>query len=82
MALEERDILPLAERVLTPADWSELDEAFEANRDPLTGHAPEPDYQALFTQIVSVVPAPIGLGSVASQPNDPSPSFWRRKEFS
>lgn len=62
MALEEREILPLAERALTAQDWSELDEAFEQNRDPLTGHDPEPDYRALFTRIVNTVPAPIGLG--------------------
>ncbi len=62
MALEEREILPLAERVLTAADWTTLDEAFSANRDPLTGHAPEADYGALFTRIVNLVPAPIGLG--------------------
>ncbi len=82
MALEEREILPLAERVLTREDWIELDEAFESNRDPLTGHAPEPDYQALFTQIVGFVPAPIGLGGVASQPVKPSPFFWRHTEVS
>jgi len=46
MALEEREILPLAERVLTEQDWADLDEAFIANRDPLTGHDPEPDEQA------------------------------------
>jgi len=63
MALEEREILPLAERVLTAQDWADLDEAFKANRDPLTGHEPEADYRALFTRIVNLVPAPIGLGS-------------------
>ena len=63
MALEEREILPLAERVLTEQDWLDLDQAFEANRDPLTGHEPEADYRALFTRIVGIVPAPIGLGS-------------------
>jgi hemerythrin-like domain-containing protein len=63
MALEEREILPLAERVLTAQDWADLDEAFTANRDPLTGCEPEPDYRALFTRIVGIVPAPIGLGS-------------------
>ena len=82
MALEEREILPLAERVLTRDDWADLDEAFEANRDPLTGHAPEPDYQALFTQIVSVVPAPIGLGSAAAQPVNSAPFYARHKEVS
>jgi hemerythrin-like domain-containing protein len=62
MSLEERDILPLAERVLTAEDWAELDEAFSANRDPLAGHDPEAEYRALFTRIVGIVPAPIGLG--------------------
>lgn len=63
MAMEEKEILPLAERVLTERDWADLDAAFSANRDPLTGHEPEPDYEALFTRIVNIVPAPIGLGS-------------------
>ena len=65
MAVEEREILPLAERVLTEEDWAELDAAFSANRDPLTGHEPDADYQALFTRIVNAVPSPIGFGSAA-----------------
>ena len=63
MAKEEREILPLAEKVLTEQDWEELDEAFSRNRDPLTGHPPEREYEALFTRIVNIVPAPIGLGA-------------------
>lgn len=62
MALEEREILPLAERVLTENDWRDLDEAFSQNRDPLTGHVADLEYNALFTRIVNIVPAPIGLG--------------------
>jgi hemerythrin-like domain-containing protein len=58
MAMEEQQILPLAESVLT-----ELDAAFASNRDPLTGHEPEADYRQLFSRIVNAVPAPIGLGS-------------------
>jgi hypothetical protein len=53
-------------RALTAQDWIDLDEAFEQNRDPLTGHDPEPDYEALFTRIVDIVPAPIGLGKSQS----------------
>ena len=64
MAMEEREILPLAERVLTEADWAELDEAYGANRDPLTGFEPEEEYRQLFTRIVNAVPAPLGLGAV------------------
>ena len=62
MGLEEREIMPLAERVLTARDWADLDEAFATNRDPFAGHDPEPDYRALFSRIVNLVPAPIGLG--------------------
>ncbi|MDM4766899.1 hemerythrin domain-containing protein [Pelomonas sp. SE-A7] len=62
MEIEEREILPLAVKMLTAADWQDLDEAFAANRDPLTGHAPEQIYQALFERIVQVLPAPLGLG--------------------
>jgi hemerythrin-like domain-containing protein len=62
MALEEQQVLPLAERVLTPEDRADLDAAFAANRDPLAGHEPEDDYRALFTRIVNAVPAPLGLG--------------------
>ena len=62
MHTEEREILPLAERALTPQDWVELDAAFAQNRDPLTGHDPAPEYQALFSRIVRMVPAPLGLG--------------------
>lgn len=62
MAMEEREVLPLAEKVLTPEDWADLDAAFAANRDALAGAAPEADYASLFTRIVNLVPAPIGLG--------------------
>lgn len=62
MALEEREILPLAERVLTEQDWRELDHAFLGNRDALAGAQPEEEYRQLFTRIVNRVPAPIGLG--------------------
>lgn len=70
MALEEEQILPLAERFLTAEDWAELDRAFETNRDPLTGHEPEADYVALFSRIVNAVPAPLGFGSAATALKD------------
>ena len=62
MAIEESQVLPLARDRLTEDDWNELDAAFAANRDPLTGHAAPDEYRALFTRIVSQAPAPIGLG--------------------
>lgn len=63
MALEEREILPLAERMLHADDWRDLDEAFLSNHDALAGAEPEEPYRALFTRIVNAVPAPLGLGS-------------------
>jgi hemerythrin-like domain-containing protein len=62
MGVEEKDILPAARRVFSEADWQELDAAFAANRDPLTGHEPDEDYRPLFRKIVMTAPAPIGLG--------------------
>jgi hemerythrin-like domain-containing protein len=62
MGIEESQILPLAQRVLTDADWAELDAAFMKNRDPLTGHEPDDVFRPLFSRILMATPAPIGLG--------------------
>lgn len=62
MALEEAQVLPAAREVFDAEDWRALDAAFEANRDPLTGHEPADDYRALFHRIAMAAPAPIGLG--------------------
>jgi hemerythrin-like domain-containing protein len=61
MQTEERVILPLAERVLTAADWLELDAAFMQNRDPLT-RRDDDAYRPLFKRILMTAAAPIGLG--------------------
>ncbi len=62
MALEEQQILPAAREHLSPSDWEELDAAFAGNRDPLAGHPAQPDFQPLFSKILNMAPAPIGLG--------------------
>jgi len=62
MRIEETQILPAAEKLLSPADWETLDEAFLASRDPLAGGLREPCYDRLFTRIVMTAPAPIGVG--------------------
>ena len=61
--VEEEHVLPVAERVLTAADWSELDAASMRNRDPLTQREPDDVYRPLFMRILKTLPAPIGLGS-------------------
>ena len=62
MRREETELLPLAERHLTPEDWRAIDEAFDTNRDPIAGIR-ERDFEALFTRIVNLAPEPVGFGS-------------------
>jgi hemerythrin-like domain-containing protein len=64
MRTEETEILPLAEAVLTPDEWAELDTAFLTNRDPLTGFEADAVYQSLFRKIVRTLPGSTGMGSV------------------
>jgi hemerythrin-like domain-containing protein len=63
MRIEETELLPVAERKLTEADWNEIGHAFEADRDPLAGGQRDPNYDRLFTRIVLAAPAPIGVGA-------------------
>lgn len=63
MRIEEDVVLRLAEKTFDDADWSELETAFSSHRDPLHGvGANGEDFRALFTRIVNLAPAPIGLG--------------------
>lgn len=60
MNTEEHGIFPLARKHLTAEDWAEIDTAFLANGNPWEGMAGE--YAALFSKIVNIAPAPVGLG--------------------
>lgn len=62
MAVEETQLLPVARERLSAADWAELDAAFATHRDPMAGHPAPDEYRALFGRILSMAPAPIGLG--------------------
>ena len=57
---EESKILPRALDVLTPEDWKAIDAAFLSNDNPWEG--PAGKYKTLFTRIVTLAPAPIGVG--------------------
>lgn len=63
MQLEETVVLPLAERALGAADWTELDAAFLANRDPLAGHEVGEPYRPLFRKILRLLPGSNSIGS-------------------
>jgi hemerythrin-like domain-containing protein len=62
MRKEEQQLLPLAERHLTAADWKAIDAAFAANSDPIADMQVR-DFEKLFSRIANLAPAPIGLGS-------------------
>lgn len=61
--VEEHEVLPLAEQMLDAADWAELDAAFLANRDPLTGAEPSAAHRALFERILRSLPAGGGIAA-------------------
>jgi hypothetical protein len=61
MRKEEEQLLPLAQRHLTPEDWRVIDAAFAANADPIAG-LQERDLEKLFSRIANIAPAPVGLG--------------------
>ncbi len=65
MEREENLILPLALHHLTPEDWQAIDLAFSENHDPLKG-VEERQFRELFSRIVNLAPAPIGVGTASA----------------
>lgn len=61
MRAEEDLLMPLAERVLLEEDWRVIDAAFAGNNDPIADLRAN-EFSGLFTRIVNLAPAPIGLG--------------------
>jgi len=62
MRKEEQALLPLAEAALTGEDWKAIGSAFAANEDQIADLR-EKDFADLFSKIVSIAPAPVGLGT-------------------
>ena len=62
MRCEEKEVLPLAEKHLTPEDWELIDNAFMGHADPLLGTEAGSEFEELFKKIVTLAPQPIGLG--------------------
>lgn len=62
MRLEEETLFPALTRFLTEEEWRDADRAFASNVDPLAGRDMGDSFDKLFSTIVSIAPAPIGLG--------------------
>lgn len=67
MDKEENKVLPIAEQELTDEDWRVIRDMFAAHVDPLLGKRLGDEFEALFSDIVRMTPAPIGL----AKPNKP-----------
>lgn len=65
MMREERELLPLALKILTEEDWQEINEAFARNDDPLFGTARKQEFSGLLQHILDLAPTPMGF---AAQP--------------
>jgi branched-chain amino acid transport system ATP-binding protein len=61
MRCEEQELLPLAERALSEEDWAVVERAFAQNEDPIADLRGQ-DFDRLYARILSLAPAPIGLG--------------------
>ena len=61
MRREENELMPLAEKALTRDDWAAIETAFQGNDDPIADLR-EKDFNKLYQRIVSLAPAPVGLG--------------------
>ena len=62
MDKEENQVLPIAQKELTGEDWRTIRDTFAAHADPLLGKRLGDEFDALFSEIVRMTPAPIGLG--------------------
>jgi len=63
IGLEEREIIPAAQRTFSEADWIKVNDAFASNDDPLFGRRPKAAFDALFSRIASLAPEPHGLAA-------------------
>lgn len=62
MRTEEDRIMPVAKQILNDADWKEIDAAFMENRKIMNDAGERYKYDQLFSLIVNIAPAPIGVG--------------------
>jgi hemerythrin-like domain-containing protein len=64
MNVEEKIVIPLAKKFLTPEDWVEIAQAFGENGDPRFATEFDHEFRNLFSRIVNLAPPPIGVGPV------------------
>jgi branched-chain amino acid transport system ATP-binding protein len=60
---EEKQVLPLARKLLLPQDWAEINQAFRTHSDPVFGNQARAEFRELFHRIASLAPESVGLGA-------------------
>jgi hemerythrin-like domain-containing protein len=63
---EAREVLPVAERVLSAGDWLEIDGAFADNDDPAFGARPRQRFERMLSALANRAAAPNGLAAPAT----------------
>ena len=58
--LEEDQLLPIAQRVLTAEDWKEINNAFHSNKDPLIDPETQHHFREMFSKIINMAPSMLG----------------------
>lgn len=62
MRIEERDVFPAAERLLSEDEWDAIAAELARERDPLHGLPRDAEFDQLLSLITRITPAPLGLG--------------------
>ena len=68
---EEVEAMPLSRKILTAADWEEINTTFSDNKDPVFGEQARSDFRELYHRVVSLAPESVGLGGHSSGTLDP-----------
>jgi nucleotide-binding universal stress UspA family protein/hemerythrin-like domain-containing protein len=63
MSLEQKVIIPAAQKHLTSEDWAEIDRAFAQNGDPRFSADIDDEFKQLFSEIIDIAPKRIFDGA-------------------
>jgi branched-chain amino acid transport system ATP-binding protein len=70
---EEKSVLPLARGSLLAADWTEINQAFLNNDDPLFGDKAREEFRQLYHRVASLAPESVGMGDSGAGTLQPFP---------
>ena len=59
----EKQVPPLARKVLQPQDWVKIEQAFRNHADPVFGDASKAEFRELYHRVASLAPDSVGLGA-------------------